>query len=187
MWSSADVVAAARRRAEAAGYDADTLLFHGTTCPDAFTAFSVGKGLPGVLGRGVYLTRSPQYASTWAGGGRVDGGRIIPVVIRRGELLDLTRPPDGQALAARIRQRGAGGDGDAEPLWSRLSEDEISQCIRRDGRLGLSTWLERAGYIGAFLSKGDESHQLVVYRPSNIRSPWARFDPAKAHSADLLA
>jgi ribosomal protein S18 acetylase RimI-like enzyme len=51
----------------------------------------------------------------------------------------------------------------------------------------LNAWLDRAGYIGAVNPNSQVPDQVVVFRPENIRSPWGRFDPARANSADMLA
>jgi len=50
----------------------------------------------------------------------------------------------------------------------------------------LNTWLNHAGYIGAKNDNSQIPGQVVVFQPKNLRSPWAKFNPKKAESANLL-
>jgi DNA-directed RNA polymerase subunit K/omega len=94
-------------RAQGAGFDTETVLYHGTDA--TFDAFSPSGG--GTLGPGVYLTRSSDLASRY---GNVEGGRVIPVYVRKDRIatqedyFDLLGEP-GDVIAAEMRSRGFEG------------------------------------------------------------------------------
>jgi hypothetical protein len=88
-------------RAVEAGFDTETVLYHGTDA--TFDAFSPSGG--GTLGPGVYLTRSSDLASRY---GNVEGGRVIPVYVRKDRIatqedyFDLLGEP-GDVIAAEMK------------------------------------------------------------------------------------
>jgi hypothetical protein len=61
-----------------------------------------------------------------------------------------------------------------ESTWAVLEDKNIEQALKN------------AGYEGALL-KEMGSPTAISYAPKNIRSPWAKFDPAMKDSADYLA
>ncbi len=204
-------------RPEDAGFDGSKLWFHGTTASRNFRSFKAGAGGVDELGSGIYFTSDASVAQAWAG--RMgEGGRIVPVVLRKGEMLDLSEPVDYIALARRIRGRYPDVDVHREAAliraeksvteWSQLEQQVINRAGEEpwkdwllEGDEDLAThikasrrrsggrwtaWLDRAGYLGAFNRNSQVPGQIVVFDPRNIRSPWARFNPARSESPDLL-
>ena len=68
-------------------FDTSKVWYHGTTSPTDFKQFKIGKNGVDELGKGIYVTSDPDMAEAWAG--RVGaGGRIMPLYVRKGELID---------------------------------------------------------------------------------------------------
>jgi len=196
--------------AEAAGFDTSVTYYHGTTAKD-FKSFRQGKGGVNELGSGIYFTSNPMYAEAWMG--RQDmGGRMIPVYLKKGDIFDLGAKRDLLALARRIKAMNPVTDVERQakqirdekhvtewtPEESRIVNDASmelwrSWLLESDADLAenisrgdLNVWLARAGYIGAKNSNSQIPGQVVVFDAKNIRSPWAKFNPKKADSANLL-
>lgn len=187
-----------------ADFDTSKMWFHGTTSPKNFKAFRPGAGGVNELGRGIYFTSDPGVAQAWAGRPG-DGGRIIPVFLRKGEIFDLFDPVDHLALARRIMARHEvtpderlariirerkdvmSWTADEQSLINRCSEqlwrtwlmepvEDFARWLKSSTRAGdhLNAWLERAGYIGAVHSRSQIAGQIVVFRASDIKSPWEK-------------
>ena len=179
--------------AEAAGFDTSTEWLHGTTAKN-FRAFKPGKGGVNELGPGVYFTKQEMYAKTWARG---ENGRVIRTYLKRGDLFDYGKPVDYLALARRLKAHNAALSTDEsmtapnEALWRTWlneSDKELAGHLKSFAPKGdLNTWLDRAGYIGAVDANSQIPDQVVVFDPKNIRSVDAKFDPAKADSANIMA
>jgi Large polyvalent protein associated domain 22 len=205
---------AEREAAEAAGFDSSTLWLHGTAATANFKGFKVGKKGVNELGPGIYFTKASVYADAWSGGGRVAGGRTIPAFIKKGDLFDLSQKADHRALARRLKEHNPVTDAEVQAknirssksatewtteeakviadtsadlwrLWLLESDEDLATHIEKSG--SLNTWLSRAGYVGAFNPNSQVPDQVVVFDPKDIRSPWAKFNPKKADSNDLLA
>ena len=204
-----------RRHAEAAeraGFDTSKVWYHGTTAK-AFRSFKPGKGGVDELGAGIYFTGDPGVAQAWAGRHLDQGGRLIPAYIRKGDIFDSSKPVDYEALARRIKERNPVTDierrakiiaetrpitewteeeksvfnaANAEPWrsWLMESDKDMAAQIRRGG---LNAWLSRAGYVGRVNQNSQIKDQVVVFRPQDIRAPWAKFSTKRADSPDFLA
>ena len=68
-------------------FDTSKVWYHGTTSPTDFKQFKIGKGGFDELGKGIYVTSNPDMAAAWAGRPG-HNGRIMPLYIRKGELVD---------------------------------------------------------------------------------------------------
>lgn len=207
--SDAEIIASAER----AGFDGKRW-YHGTVARD-FKEFKAGKGGVNELGEGIYLTGRPEYAQSWAG--RLDmGGRVMPVLLKKGDLFDLGAKRDNLALARRIKKNNPLSDlelqaqsiRDAKPSvlqwtpeesriindtsselwrsWLHVSNAALAQRIKETPNY-LNSWLKHAGYIGAINENSQIPDQVVVFDAKNIRSPWAKFNPKKAESGNILA
>ncbi|MEN6302650.1 MAG: hypothetical protein ABFD96_08005, partial [Armatimonadia bacterium] len=204
-----------RRHAEAAersGFDTSKVWYHGTTAK-AFRSFKPGKGGVDELGSGIYFTGDPGVAQAWAGRHLDQGGRLIPAYIRKGDLFDSSKPVDYEALARRIKERNPVTDIERRAKviaqtrqiaewteeeksvfnaanvelwrsWLMESDEDLAAQIRRGS---LNTWLARAGYVGRVNQNSQIKDQVVVFRPQDIRAPWAKFSTKRADSPDFLA
>lgn len=149
----------ARQRAIEQGFDVNTPLYHGTD--RSFPAFSLdetGSRLPSDFGEGVYLTPSPERASTYANGlgmgrawlGPDEGANVIPSYARVRNPLRVDDP-------------------------NYQTNPSIAEQARSNGHDGLHVY------------GPDGLEEVVVFDPRNIRSRFAAFDPARSNSSDLLA
>lgn len=183
-------------------FDTSKLWFHGTKSPRNFKTFKAGSGGVNELGRGIYFASDPEIAQAWAGRPG-QGGRIIPVFLRKGDVFDLSTRIDFHALAQRIVERNEvtadellakkirsekdvlSWSPQDQSLINRVSQElwrtwlmepleDFASWVKESCRGGdhLNTWLERAGYIGAVNPKSQIAGQIVVFKPSDICSPW---------------
>lgn len=196
--------------AEAAGFDTSKVWFHGTTAKD-FKAFRQGKGGVNELGPGIYFTDKPMYAEAWMG--RQDmGGRMIPAYLKKGDIFDLGARRDLTALAKRLKAMNPVTDAERQAkqiratkrvtewtpeesriindasmdLWRTWLLESDADLAKQIGRGDLNVWLARAGYIGAKNDNSQIPGQVVIFDARNIRSPWAKFNPKKVDSANIL-
>ncbi|MDP3326332.1 MAG: LPD38 domain-containing protein, partial [Hydrogenophaga sp.] len=198
--------------AEKAGFDTSKTWYHGTTAKD-FKSFKMGREGNGVneLGVGIYFTGDPGVAQAWAG--RLDqGGRVIPAVLKKGEIFDSSQKVDRLALAKRIKAKNPVTDAERQAkqirdtksvtewtpeesrivtyagseLWRTWLLESDQALADQIGRSNLNVWLDRAGYIGRKNDNTQIKDQVVVFRSEYVRSPWAKFNPKKADSGNLL-
>jgi hypothetical protein len=164
-------------RAAEQGYTVDA--YHGTRAD--FDQFA---------GRNRYGQAQPQYfaladepgAASYASS-YAEGGRVIPVKLNMDRVLDARKPDDLAALRTVI-------DND----WQ-LGRDGADEFIKRKFKDGLPGWgddnlfraLDEAGYLGVVLRERPDLTSVAMWEPSNIRSRFAAFDPARSGEADLLA
>lgn len=153
-------------RARDMGFDMDAPLYHGTD--QNIDAFRTNDGW---YGNGVYATRSPQQAEYYtrrtaaqAKGGTDNAPNIMPLVAR-GRLAPVE---EYQALVRENMPRGK---------WTKAGEDNAVRRAQQE--------LERRGYAG--IDAGGLDEEVVVFDPSNVRSRFAAFNPARSGERDLLA
>jgi DNA-directed RNA polymerase subunit K/omega len=145
-------------RAQEAGFDTETVLYHGTTK-------DFDKFIPGAsdnnYGAGVYVTESTNLAAEYARG---TGARILPLLIKKGKYAneDVWDKAVNRAQAKLDKT-------EPDAPWSRWHELATAD-------------LKKRGFLGVI---GD--NQAVVFDPANIRSVNAAFDPDFAESANVLA
>jgi hypothetical protein len=187
--------AARMERAREMGYDTDTVWKHGTNKP--IRQFKKPRANSGYneLGPGTYLTREDAVSNIYASG---NGGNVIPVHVKGGDYFDYSRfvsEPKSAALeiAHKMREnRELAPDNLRISGWLDASPEDHADFMRRaiqndmDGTAKQS-FLQWAGYKGAYDPTSQVPDQLVVFNPQDIRSVNARFDPAKSDSPNLLA
>jgi GNAT superfamily N-acetyltransferase len=201
-------------RAKAMGFDVDAPLYHGTD--KDFAAFDLGKtGTAtdtGFYGKGIYAAPDPDAASNYAmdwkltddveSGRRTAGdwpepslresprgysykeydegtgiprlgGNVKPVVAR-GKFMDVELHSVHSKELARI----ADEIGFAPKSFVGITPQERDKFYDA---------LRAAGYDGLNLRVDGGLHERLILDPKNIRSKFAKFDPSKSDSADLLA
>lgn len=145
-------------RAEKMGFDTKQVYYRGQTEPD-ITGFRISskRGEPGV-----FLTKNADMANEYAGYNKPDSVFPYP---KTGAVFPVYVKP-GKQLTVDFKGEKHG------------RADAIKKAI--DG-----------GYDSVLLKNhydvGGVGDQLVMLDPSNIRSRFAAFDPAKSDSSDLLA
>lgn len=160
-------------RAKSMGFG--DVVYHGSTAD--VMEFDNSKNRNYVSGQGTYVTDRPYVASDYANN-RMNSGVITELNRRRKageiseekfeELADL----GGKVYTLRVRE-GAQYDLSEDPSKIRdLSVDELTQVLRDSG-------LDSAKTYG-----GDST---VIFKPENIRSTSAAFDPRLASSSNILA
>jgi GNAT superfamily N-acetyltransferase len=195
--------------ARAAGFDTSITYYHGTTARD-FKGFNAGRNGVDELGPGIYLTSDASYAQAWAGRPGMLG-RIIPALLKKGDLFDKSSPVDYLALARRIQEQNTATEGERQAknireksvtqwtqeeshivnaasneLWRTWLLEPAKDLAAHIKRSDLNLWLARAGYVGATNKNSQIPGQVVVFEGKNLRSPWAKFNPKKADSNNLL-
>jgi hypothetical protein len=180
-------------RAEEMGFDTETVLYHGTGSDvQAFDTGKAGSNLDqGWLGRGVYMSTSPDIAGRYASRGMnvLGNASVMPLHIR-GKLFEYGTKNKGlrgeffgeESLPADIRQAvleraGYRYDPAVEP-------DPVDE---RNLAAAMAEVLQERGFAGVKASFSDGSAEVVIFDPSNIRSVNAAFDPEKSGSSTLLA
>ncbi len=153
-------------RARDMGFDMDAPLYHGTD--QNIDAFRTNDGW---YGNGVYATRSPRQAEYYtrrtaeqARGGADNAPNIMPLVAR-GRFAPVE---EYHALVSQNMPRGR---------WTKEGEENAVRRAQQE--------LERRGYAG--VDAGGLDEEVVVFNPSNVRSRFAAFNPARSGSNDLLA
>ena len=160
-------------RAREMGFNPDETWYHGTRAGDIneFNPNITNTPGEGVLNeKGVFFTGDPEFAGEFAGGwqtpeafhkeARKEGGyTIYPSIVRKGKqkVIENFGFPENSAVANAI------------------------ETARKEG------------YNSLLLKGVDESgqyqdmEQLIMLDPKDIRSKFAKFDPAKSNSANILA
>ena len=147
----------ASRMARAREMGFDTDVYHGSGA-------DIQEFVPsesGLLGPGVYVADSPRGATKWAPDNveHSPGGVTYPLKVR-GQFASME-----QLNAARDAARAQGAKG-------------------KDSTLKAIDALKAEGFIGISDNSGDV---MTVFDPKNIRSRFAKFDPSKKDSANILA
>lgn len=144
-------------RAREMGFDTDTPLYHGTQAD--FNQFEAGRNKAGGE-RGTFFSDNPEIGSLYAG-------------------YDPMWAPDIEG--ARVI-----------PAYAKTDNMlEIEFGGAKQGRADAIRKAQSGGYDGVILKNhydaGGVQDQYVIFDPKNIRSRFAKFDPSKKDSADLLA
>ena len=164
-------------RATDMGFDTGTPLYHGSR--DATNISDLAPSAGGELGRGSYVTGSPEYASRYAknytqeGNEFLRGGEsVLPITSKS---MDVTPRDkylsDRGAIMDRLRSENGG-------VWeARMAGDASDELSRR----------AKVGYFNEGYGTGSYLDQGAILDPRNIRSRFARFDPRLAHLRNLSA
>lgn len=161
-------------RAVEQGWSVDTF-YHGTKSSfDEFSKAAIGSASdPGWYGKGFYFSKNPEVAAGYASPqGRTEGANILPVRLKMENPLILDHwSGDAERIKTeeRLKKIGIEDIGSADPA-------ELTRMAKE------------AGYDSIiFGNPTDKSTEYVVFEPSQVRSKFAKFDPAEADSTNLLA
>jgi hypothetical protein len=153
----------AQERAAAMGFEGGWA--HGSPNPDLA---ELAPGKYGAEGRGIYATDYMPEAGTYAN--KKEGATIYPLMVNRGKTIETE----------------AGMD--AYSKMNAFSDDAMSDALKAKGLDSITArqpenpqWLIDAGAIPM-----PERRHFVSENPANFRSPFAAFDPARRHEADML-
>ena len=148
-----------------------------------------------MMGPGIYAG-TPEVASGYAKWeipkhqhGR--GSRVYPLMVRSKKLLEVDFSPTSKytkiknKLAKKLSRTeflDAGLDPNVGSIPNNLISTPMSPLSHK-----LAKAIEKAGYEGVYMGDLGVNANVAVFDPKNIRSTWAKFDPKKRHSPDLLA
>jgi hypothetical protein len=163
-------------RATELGFDTNTRWYHGSPTmkeTDSFDFSHPARTDTGYLGNGAYMTPQKWVADQYArplGGGLQ--GETLELLAKNGKYKDFVYDENYiKTLEDYARSVGV-ADSFNTPGWSKNMGDA----------------LRREGYDGARGMNTDGTvAEMVVYKPENVRSVNAAFDPAKKDSGNLLA
>lgn len=146
------------------------VVYHGTKSDvESFDLSRAGASDPGLVGKAIYFTPSPEQASSFAESGlygRGDAPNVIPAFV------SLQNPA--------VIMDGVLPDG------RRLSEAHPGGLTPKSGS-ALQKSLKRAGYDGAIFRIGDEISQVVAFRPEQIKSATANVGTFDPNNPSILA
>ena len=185
------------KRGASQNWNIDTPLYHYTRSPE-FPEFklpdpdtgrsaygSSAKGIESTYGPGVYTSTSPTRYGGKSANTNVSGWRAqhssIPEDMRAMTLFSrgkIARPLEVQAAEAQIKAQIENGtrrglmevDPNMPGNWRHQYWSDIHQVLKDQGFTGLQI-----------------NEIVLIFDPKNLRDVKARFDPAKAGSADLLS
>ena len=185
------------KRGASQNWNIDTPLYHYTRSPE-FSEFklpdpdtgrsaygSSAKGIESTYGPGVYTSTSPTRYGGKSANTNVSGWRAqhssIPEDMRAMTLFSrgkIARPLEVQAAESQIKAQIENGtrrgmmevDPNMPGNWRHQYWSDIHQVLKEQGFTGLQI-----------------NEIVLIFDPKNLRDVKARFDPAKAGSADLLS
>ena len=184
----------ARLRAQEQGFDTGRVLYHGTD--KDFPAFDVGQAgtgaNAGLREEAVFLTDSPAVADSYLSGGYVRSENARGASADMGDGVARWYGDGAQVMPVHVRN---GGDMD---YWDwgggGYSPEQIERALREAREAGRPGVVFRGirdpgiqNTVGPVGNPRRPSNMVAVFDPSNIRSIFAAFDPAKRDSSDLLA
>jgi hypothetical protein len=153
--------AARMARAEDAGFDTGTPLYHGTPT-GGFDAFDADKFKWGVAGPGVYMGDSPDVAEGYLGPDAWNG-----IFAEDAQIYDNLVAGTRKGVTPAELTEGGGN--------LRQNANAVAYGAADDGYSGLDVPTRSGAIISTTID------------PSNIRSRFARFDPEFAHLSNLSA
>ena len=133
---------------------------------------------PSIQDVGIYFSEDPDVASYFAGDGEYPSAQVYPVKLK------LENPKEYFSYS------------DYEEDFENFMTEQIQsgkKFITDDiGSKGFREKLQSEGHDGILISRsttdtGRPRQDYVVFDPKNIRSQFAKFDPKKADSRDILA
>ena len=158
-------------RAQEGGFGDD--LYHATGGDD-WSEYDASKMNRTWLGRGMHMSKSPEganrYANQWLKPGDPQSARVMPVVTK-------AKNPADEATYKRIYNEIL--EDNPNNIDTRFGSPELDKAIvdrlRADGYDSISYHDQFSGDV------------LVALNPQDVRSKFAKFDPSKKNSANLLA
>lgn len=181
--------AARMSRAADMGFDTDTPFYHGTSSD--ITEFKSNPKGANKFGEGIYFAPDPGNANRYA---VKPGGNVIASYLKNENSLDLSNPEEVSRayseigieahLLPRAKVKKYGGDeyNNFNELVYSLGKERGIPPMR--AKAALIEELRNAGYTG-ITSPGDEIQ--TVFKPEQVRSVNAAFDPKNSNSAKILA
>jgi hypothetical protein len=177
-------------RAKAMGYDIPT--YHGTTNPN-IEAFDPSMSKGARQRTGIWSSENPELANTYAGN---MGGSVYPLLVKSKGLAEVDAGGKNWSRIApdtMIKH----SDGTETPvkdiITSLYAETSNTNDIARFARQQLNTGVrfKDISDVGAMSRwAGDvpeTATNVTVFKPENVRSRFAAFDPMKKNSANILA
>lgn len=179
-------------RAKEMGFDTENVYYHGTHSKD-FNEFKSGLANNG---RGIFFTQDPYKATAYATNDQAiapQNARIIPTFIK-GTLFDPENKEHLNKLNTLLKDKS-----DFPEQFRPLSSKELKTAYNSEK---LTSALEQLGFTGRIFGKGKISSgytdpntfdwipttgqdEVIVFNPKNIRSKFAKFDPAMSESSDI--
>ena len=160
-------------RAKDMGYTIDA--YHGTG--DNIKEFDLthpNRKDSGWLGKGIYTTDSPRLAGDYSILKAGDAGpNIMPLSVSLKNPYFATLK-DKQRLQAIEHNDGS--------FWGSVEADKWTQKLKALGHDGVIL-----PYKAADVGASNVSREIVAFEPHQIRSKFAKFDPTKSKSGDILA
>lgn len=161
------------KRADDMGYTIDA--YHGTG--DNIKEFDLthpNRKDSGWLGKGIYTTDSPRLAGDYSILKAGDAGpNIMPLSVSLKNPYFATLK-DKQRLQAIEHNDGS--------FWGSVEADNWTQKLKALGHDGVIL-----PYKAADVGASNVSREIVAFEPHQIRSKFAKFDPTKSKSGDILA
>jgi len=177
-----DDTASRMQRARDMGFDLDETLYHGTS--DDIKYFSLthpNRKDSGWLGTGVYLTDDPSLASIYGNmkpSTSNAGPNILPVHVK-------LKNPYYASINDKLRLKNISFDKGKEE--ARAAADAWTTELKKKGHDGVILEFDPKDDGSGSFGVGFPAHkEVVVFEPENIRSSFAKFDPADADS-DFLS
>jgi hypothetical protein len=183
---------AAAREAYKAEFDANPIFYHGSPFND-IKEFIPSK--EGMSGPGIYATTNPEVASEYATGSTSGLGNFLkqnkdaiksptvyPIKVR-GKLFDRENPQDVWDLLRHqdpsLPNVDFSGEWWKDPDKLKLYNTKVKE---------LENYTEAVKKSGMYtgIKTGDE-HTAVIFDPKNVRSVFAKFDPAMKESGNISA
>lgn len=148
-------------RAKAMGFDVEAPLYHGTTKNiEKFLADRPIEKDQGWYGKGIYTTPDPDTASAYANWNEnAPGQNVIQMYARKGNVFDY---------------------GEGEPIKTPQESEQFTKTLRDLGYQSVEVPNKFAD------PRFEKNYETVLLDPSQLRSSFAAFDPAKRYESDLL-
>ena len=154
--------------------------FHGTKTPKIFEEFRLPEDELGIH-FGTPKAAQDRIGDLW---NTQDTNRVYPAMLRANNPLKMRDRGTWTVdrILPELKKRG-------------FSNEEINAALRQAGRVGpeiqgLRDLINSKGYDSVVYKNNveDTGHKsYIIMDPARIRSPFAKFDPAKLHSRNLLA
>jgi hypothetical protein len=165
-------------RAKSMGFDTGNTYYHGTGAN--IDEFKNGPSVNGrALGDGTYLTKNPDTASMYAEATNKGSPNVLPVHVKLNNPFDLGKPVDKNFTDYLVNNKILSNSelSDAKDnfslygrLMNKMSPDKFTEL------------LQTAGYDGV---NAPHANTTVIFKPNQIRSKFAAFDPEQANSSKL--
>lgn len=168
-------------RAKEMGFDTDNVYYHGSPNPDIKEFKPSEKGM---FGSAVYLTKNPEEAGQYAiqSNTGTQGTPTIYPLLTKGRILNRTNYKDIWDLYKEIDPSLPNIDFSGNWWENKKNLEDFNSAVKKMDKLGLINDLVKKSKI--FSGIQDQDHR-IIFDPKNIRSKFAKFDPAMSESSDI--